>query len=147
MADSDGEEPEESEESEPEDPNDPAVRLREAREAVRQGRVEDARVALAAVAEDEADLAGERANLSAGLVFLEAVIGDEPAAAALLATARRQFLEGEMDAALQSVIESARLDRGFGDGLARRAMRLAQGTLGDTDMVDEYRRQLATLLY
>ena len=49
--------------------------------------------------------------------------------------------------AMQAIVESARIDRSYAVGLARRAMRLCQGLLGDAEEVEEYRRQLATALY
>ena len=56
--------------------------------------------------------------------------------------------EGDYDAAMAAVLESATLDRDFQDGLARKAMLLCFAVVGEDDeRLDGYRRQLATLLY
>jgi putative thioredoxin len=128
------------------DPNSPEARLGAARQAAIAGDVAGVREALAGFPEESA-LVGDRENLLGGLAFLEAEWGREGDAATQLHTARDHFLSGRWDDALRAIVESARADRTYGGGLARQAMLLLQGTLGPTESVDEFRRQLATLLY
>jgi putative thioredoxin len=128
------------------DPNSPEARLGAARQAAIAGDVAGVRAALAGFPEESA-LVGDRDNLLGGLAFLEADWSREGEAATQLHTARERFLSGRWDDALRAIVESARADRAYGGGLARQAMLLVQGTLGPTESVDEFRRQLATLLY
>ena len=85
--------------------------------------------------------------LVGGLEFLAAELAGDGEAARRLAEARVHFLAGRWEDALRAIVDSAQADRGYGGGLARKAMLLVQGTLGSTDAVDEYRRRLATVLY
>ena len=69
-------------------------------------------------------------------------------AARHLVEARRLFLARDYDAAMSAVLQSATIDRDFGDGLARKAMLVCFAVVGEEDeRLDAYRRQLATLLY
>ena len=140
-----GIQPAAGDESEP-DPDSAERRIGRARSAAADGDVEAARSALAGFPE-ESDLFPEQENIAAGLTFLESELPDSPEAAALLARARGHYLAGRWQDALEAIVASAAEDRDYADGLARSAMRLCQGTLGESDLVDEYRRRLATLLY
>lgn len=120
--------------------------LAAAAEAARRGDVPGAREALTGFP-DESNRTQERDNLDTGLEFLLAEIPTEAAAGRLLEEARRSFLEARYEPALAGIVDSAREDRAFGEGLARRGMLLCQGVIDDIDLVDGYRRQLATLLY
>jgi putative thioredoxin len=120
--------------------------LRAARAAAQAGDAAAARDALAGFPDESLRL-GDHDNLLAGLAFLEAEIPSGAPAADLLLTARGEFLAGRMEPALVSIVESARVDKSFGAGLARQAMRLCQGMVDESETVDVYRRQLATLLY
>ncbi len=129
-------------------PDSPAVRLRAARAAVAAGDVEIAREALTGFPEEDARNV-ERTNILSGLAFLEAELDGPLPAARHLRQAREHFLAGRWENALEAIVESAAADRTYGDGLARKAMLLMQGSLDATDVgvVDDYRRRLATLLY
>jgi len=120
--------------------------LAAASEAARRGDSAASREALSGFPE-ESTRARERENLEHGLEFLTTVIPTDVAAGRLLADAREAFLAGRYAEALAGIVESAREDRSFGEGLARRAMLLCQGVVQDAEMVDLHRRQLATLLY
>ncbi|MEZ5963626.1 MAG: tetratricopeptide repeat protein [Planctomycetota bacterium] len=136
------------EDAAPEDPDAPAARLARAVAAARVGDVAAAESALDGFpVEDE--LAATADRVRDGLAWFGAELGaaDSPAAAHL-ASAREQFLAGRAREALDSLLESVTLDRGFADGLARKAMLLVFAVLGeDHDVSDEYRRRLTTLLY
>ena len=128
------------------DPDSAEGRLRRARQSAADGDVEGARTALEGFPE-ESELLPEQENMAAGLAFLEAELPSSPEASAQLSRAREHFLAGRWQEALEAVVASAAEDRDYADGLARNAMRLFQGTLGESELVDEYRRRLATLLY
>ena len=57
------------------------------------------------------------------------------------------YVPGAFEACLSEILASAEADKSYGGGLCRVAMLLCQGTLGDIEPVEEYRRRLATLLY
>lgn len=120
--------------------------LAAASEAARGGDVTAALAALAGFPEDSTRVQ-ERENLERGLVFLSAEIPPEATAGRLLEAARQSFLQARYEEALLAIVDSAREDRAFGDGLARRGMLLCQGVVSDAELVETYRRQLATLLY
>ena len=127
------------------EPSDVAA-IREARDAVRAGETERARGLLESIPEDS-ERAVDRDNLAIGLDLLDAELDASHPAGAQLTAARDAFLAGRFAEAMQAIVASARIDRSYADGLARRAMRLCQGLLGDAEEVEEYRRQLATALY
>ena len=120
--------------------------LNAAREAALSGDAAASREALSGFPEESTRIQ-ERENLENGLEFLCAVISTDTSAGRLLSEARDAFLAGRYPEALAGIVDSAREDRAFGDGLARRAMLLCQGVVRDADLVDAHRRQLATLLY
>jgi putative thioredoxin len=128
-------------------PDSPAGRLTSAIAAAKRGDAAGARAALEGFpAEDErADVAD---RLRDGLAWFDPAPLPQDPAAAPLARGRQQFLAGQVQPALESLLESVTLDRTFADGLARRAMLLSFVVLGeDHDVSDEYRRRLTTLLY
>lgn len=120
--------------------------LAAARESARSGDVPAARAALAGFPEESTRLQ-ERENLESGLAFLSAEIPSESTAGRLLEQARESFLQARYEQALAGIVDAAREDRSFGGGLARQGMLLCQGVVDDAELVDTYRRQLATLLY
>lgn len=130
------------------DENGPDARLERARLAASRGDVAQVEEALSGIPEEEPQFAaGER--LRAGLAWFDpALESAQGAAAEHLAEARRLFLARDYDAAMSAVLESATIDRDFGDGLARRAMLICFAVVGEEDeRLDAYRRRLATLLY
>ena len=130
------------------DANGPDARLERARLAASQGDVAQVEEALSGIPEEEPQFAaGER--LRAGLAWFEpAMDAAQGEAARHLVEARRLFLARDYDAARSAVLQSATIDRDFGDGLARKAMLVCFAVVGEEDeRLDAYRRQLATLLY
>ncbi|MHC4515783.1 MAG: tetratricopeptide repeat protein [Planctomycetota bacterium] len=109
---------------------------------------EGAREALAALPEDH-ELLADSKHLVTGLDFLEAELpAAGPEAATCLRAARERLLAGDLEAALKGILDSAAADRGYGHGLASKAMLLCQALHGaEHDLVETYRRRLATLLY
>ena len=62
--------------------------------------------------------------------------------------ARTALVGGDLEGALGGLLEAVALDKGFRDGLARKAMLACFVTVGEEhEMLDDYRRRLATLLY
>ena len=57
------------------------------------------------------------------------------------------LLAGEPEAALQQFLEMLRLDRGFDDGLPRKALIDAFNIIEDADLVGTYRRKMSSLLF
>ncbi|HLU40458.1 MAG TPA: tetratricopeptide repeat protein [Planctomycetota bacterium] len=131
----------------PPDPNSPAGRFARAVEAARKGDAATARAALTDFPiEDE--LAGPADRLRDGLEWLENRDLPSGPAGDSIREAREHFLAGRIPDALEALLRSVEIDRGFADGLARRAMLLCFAVLGeDHDVSDEYRRRLTTLLY
>lgn len=132
----------------PVDPNAPAARLERARRAFAHGDVEALRSALAGFP-DEDDRAAAAKRLEAGMDFLVAPLaaGGPPAERAL-AAAREALQGGDIEATLAGLLEAVALDKGFRGGLARKAMLACFAMVGEEhEMLDDYRRRLATLLY
>lgn len=135
-------------ETPPVDPNSPGQRLARALDAVVGGDTATAEQELAGIGEGDegSDIAG---RVRGGLDWLEPGPGDgsEPAVAALR-EARSQFLAGHIEAALDALLDSARLDRAAANGMARRAMLVCFAVIGeDEEISDDYRRRLTTVLY
>jgi putative thioredoxin len=130
------------------DPDSPAGRLQKALAAAAAGDAGAARAALEGFPEED-ERFDRVANLRAGLGFLEQPLAAQaPGAAGALAAARAAFLARDYETAMERALDAARIDRDFGDGLARRAMVLCFLVLGEDDeRCDQYRRRLATLLY
>jgi putative thioredoxin len=158
----------------PADPHQEVVRLRHAAQAEPERHELKLDLALAllatgANAEAEslldalpADLAADdrvlRARARLGFV---AVAGDapprEPLAAAIVADpgdlrARyllgvRLILEGQAREGFEQLLAMLRLDRRFEDGLPRKAMLEAFKVVDDPDLVGEFRRKMASLLF
>ena len=130
------------------DPDSPEARIERARMAASLGNAADVEDALAGIPEeDEQFAAGQR--LQAGLAWFAPELENvQQEAAQHLVQARRQFLAKDYVAAMDSVLESATVDRDFQDGLARKAMLVCFAVVGEDDeRLDAYRRRLATLLY
>jgi putative thioredoxin len=132
----------------PVDPNSPAARYERAVAAARTGDAAAARALLAGIAEeDELHAAGQR--LSSGLLLFEAALAAEgPPAEAALARARQRVLAQDLPGAMEAALESVAADRTFRNGMARHAMLLCFALVGEAaEVLDDYRRRLATLLY
>jgi putative thioredoxin len=132
----------------PVDPNAPAARLERARRAFAIGDVEALRSALAGFPEED-DLAGSAKRLESGADFLAAPLADGgPPAERALATARAALQAGDVEATLAGLLEAVALDKAFRGGLARKALLACFVMVGEEhEMLDDYRRRLATLLY
>jgi putative thioredoxin len=132
----------------PVDPNAPAARLERARRAFAAGDASALRSALAGFPEED-ERAASASRLAAGADFLDAALspGGAPVERTL-AAARGLLRGGDVPAALAALLDAVALDRGFGAGLARRAMLACFVLVGEEhEMLDDYRRRLATLLY
>ncbi len=138
----------ESESESESEPEGPAALIVAARRSAAAGDVAGARDALAGIPEDH-ELWPERSRLAAGLEFLEADLpASGPPAAKWLRQAREGLLAGDLEEALRRLLDSAAADRNYGDGLVPKGMLLCQALHGaDHELVDSYRRRLATLLY
>ncbi|MCR9243561.1 MAG: tetratricopeptide repeat protein [bacterium] len=142
--------PAEVKEAEPEvDPDSPAARVDRAIAAARAGQVAEVREVLADFPEEEEQLFDQAERLLTGLEWLEAELspGGEDAEQALVG-ARELFGAGAYEPAMDKILEAVTADKTFRSGLARKAMLLCFAAVGEEDEVlDAYRRRLATLLY
>jgi putative thioredoxin len=132
----------------PVDPNSPPARMERAREAFATGDVAGLRDALAGIPEeDERFVSAQR--LLGGADWLEASLSPSgPEAEQQLAAARAALAEAEIPATLDALLASVAADKGHRQGLARKAMLACFVLVGEDDeMLDDYRRRLATLLY
>jgi len=59
----------------------------------------------------------------------------------------RMLVGGESEAALGQFLEMLRSDRGYSDGLPRKALLEAFAVIDDPDLVGRFRRQMASLLF
>ncbi|MCI1710126.1 MAG: thioredoxin [Chiayiivirga sp.] len=105
--------------------------------------------------------ADDRAKGARAALGFAALLKDAPSPAALearLATDARdlrarhllgahRLVAGEAEAALEQFLEMLRLDKGFDDGLPRKALIDAFNALDDADLVGRYRRRMASLLF
>ena len=80
--------------------------------------------------------------------MLEAAITSDPAdlRARHLLGARR-IVDGDPAAGLEQLLEMLRRDRGYQDGLPRKALIEAFRVVDDEDLVGRYRRKMASLLF
>jgi len=133
---------------EPVDPNSPAARYQSALAAARTGDAAAARSLLEAIPEEH-DLYAAGQRLLGGLQLFDATLrSDGPPAEAALAAARQQVLAQDLPGAMDQVLASVAADRTFRAGLARQAMLLCFALVGEeAEVLDDYRRRLATLLY
>lgn len=130
------------------DPNSPAGRIDRALAAVSAGDVAEAKNALDGFPEEEPQF-DQAQRIQGGLEWLGAELADAgvPAEVAL-AKARHEFLDGNPAGAMDEILASVAADRGHRGGLARKAMLLCFTVIGEEDeLLDDYRRRLATLLY
>lgn len=131
------------------DPDSPEARMTAARRAVASGDAAAARASLAGIPE-ESDLRGEADRIEQGLDFLEATVeaSDAQPAAAPVTEAQQALRAGQVDVAMEALLRSVELDKGYRDGVARKGMLLCFALLGeDNEACDGFRRRLATLLY
>lgn len=129
-------------------PDSPEGRWLAALAAAKRGDVAAARAALQAIPEDDERFArGER--LGSVLEFLEAPLATSAAGAeGLLAAARAKLLAGDYEPAMEQILAAVAQDKGFRAGLPRKAMLLCFLLVGEEqEVLDDYRRRLATLLY
>ncbi|WP_132999622.1 thioredoxin [Luteimonas arsenica] len=166
--------PEEPEaEAAPADPHAEVQRLRGEAEAApdNDGLKLDLAVALLATgATDEASrlldalpanlATDDRALRARAALGFAALLGDAPQAAALEAAiaadpgdlrarhllGARHMVEGRHEAALEQFMEMLRRDRGFEDGLPRKALIEAFRVIDDAALVSRFRRQMSSLL-
>jgi putative thioredoxin len=129
------------------DPNSPKARFERALEAARNGDAAVARRELDRFPEED-ELADRAQRLGDGLVFLEASLASGPGVPGLLAHARAMLTAGDVEGAMEQILEAVATDKSFGGGLPRKAMLLCFQLVGEDDeRLDDYRRRLATLLY
>jgi len=130
------------------DPDSPAGRWQTALGAAAAGDVAAARAAVEGFPEED-ERFDQVQRLLAALPWLELTeaAAGKPADAALVA-ARAAFLAGDLDAAMNSLLESVGVDKNHREGLARKAMLLCFLVVGEDDeRLDAVRRRLATMLY
>ena len=130
------------------DPSSPAARLDRARAAATSGDAAGVRDALNGFPEED-ERVDTAQRLLSGIEWLEAKLdaNGQPAERAL-AAARDRLRARDARGAMDQVLESVVADKGFRSGLARKAMLLCFAVVGEEDeLLDDYRRRLATLLY
>ena len=130
------------------DPNSPEGLLDQAKRALSKGDAAMARTALGNIPPDSAvDDAKER--LQDALPWFDTEVANDPSEAAkALLEARDHLKAGGLDAAMEAILRSVAADRGYQDGLARKAMLLCLELHdGDEESAESYRRRLATALY
>ena len=140
-------------------PEDDSLRLDLALALLRTGAVAEAETLLDALpanlAQDDRALRG-RARLGFAALLrdappreiLQAAIAADPGdlhARHLLGA--RELVDGDAAAGMDQFLEILRRDRGWNDGLARRALIDAFRIVGDEDLVARYRRRLSSLLF
>lgn len=132
----------------PVDPNSPGERLQRARVAASRGDVAGVRSAIEGFPEEAAEVDSAQ-RIGAGMEWLEAaLVPTGPAAEQQLLLARQQFLASDLEGAMDALLASVAADKGCRSGLARKAMLLCFALFGeDSEVIDDYRRRLATLLY
>lgn len=130
-----------------EDPDSPKARLGRALLAARSGDATAVRRELERFPEED-ELADRAQRLTDVVAFLDAPLADDKGAAGMMAAARRALLAGDLEAAMEGILEAVAADKAFGGGLPRKAMLLCFLLVGEDDeRLDDYRRRLATLLY
>jgi putative thioredoxin len=130
------------------DPQSPVARFGRALEFARRGDAASARRELDTFPDD--DVLFERVGrLGDALAFLETALpATAPGPGAILLRARELLVAGEIESAMEQILESVAVDKAFAGGLARKGMLLCFQLFGeDEELVDDYRRRLATLLY
>jgi putative thioredoxin len=132
----------------PVDPNSPAARLERARQAMAKGDAAALRDAVAGFPEED-ERVGVAQRLLGGADWLEARLdGNGSPAERLLAAARQRLVAKDVRGSLDQLLESVAADKNCRAGLARKAMLACFVVVGEEDeMLDDYRRRLATLLY
>jgi putative thioredoxin len=130
------------------DPMSPDGRLQRALAAVAAADAAAARAALQGFPEDDERIDRVR-RIEDGLAFLEAKFDPSAGGAeGALSRARDAFRHRAYEAAMESVLEAVAADRDLRGGLPRRAMLLCFFAVGEeSELLDGYRRRLATLLY
>lgn len=144
-----GVEPVAPEPEEPVDPDSAESRLQAALRAVAAGDVARSTERLEGIPEEHEAYARAR-RIVDGLEFLSAPTGSDHPADVPITTARARFAAGDHAAAVESLFDSIGIAKGHRDGLARRAAVLCLELLterGQEDLVIEYRRRLANLLF
>lgn len=130
-----------------EDPASPKARMARALLAARGGDAAAARRELERFPEED-ELAGPAQRLADVVAFLDAPLAEGKGASGVLAEARRALLAGDLEGAMERILEAVAVDKAFGGGMPRKAMLLCFLLVGEDDeRLDDYRRRLATLLY
>lgn len=145
----------ESDEAAPADPDSPAERLRAGLAAAMRGDPGAARERLEGIGEEEAEHS-RAARILDGLAIWEELppAGESPGSV----EARRHLGDGvealqggDLDGAVERLLDSMAADKAFGGGLARRAAVLAFELMalepGGDERAGAYRRRMATLLF
>ena len=142
-----------------ETPNQESIKLDLALALARTGEVDEAGQLLDALPANLA--ADDRAKSTRAALAFAALLKDAPAPAELerrvaadprdlrarhLLGAHR-LVAGNAEAALEQFLEMLRLDKGFDEGLPRKAMIDAFNTIDDADLVGRYRRKMSSLLF
>jgi putative thioredoxin len=132
----------------PVDPNSPAARFERGREAMARGDAAAVRAALTDFPEEDERLVAAQRLLD-GAEWLETKLDPNGAPAErLLAGARQRLVAKDARGALDQLLESVATDKSLRGGLARKAMLACFVVVGEQEEVlDDYRRRLATLLY
>ncbi len=132
-------------------PAEPEKPLDVARHALMDGQWQAAKEALASIPEEDDAIAAAKRMLDGFEVFESSIDAAESSAADSVARGRDLFLGKQYVAAVEAWIESIEQDRGWRNGLARRAAVMAFEVLGvndaGRDVVREMRARMATLLY
>lgn len=130
-----------------EDPNSPKARMERALLAVRHGDAAAVRSELERFPEED-EQADRAQRLVDASVFLDAQLTTAQGASGLLLSARQSLLAGDVEGAMERILDAVAADKAYGGGLPRKAMLLCFALIGEDDeRLDEYRRRLATLLY
>lgn len=132
----------------PVDPSSPAARFDRARQAAGRGDAAAVREALADFPEED-ERVGAAQRLLDGAEWLAAKLdANGPPAERALAAAQQRLAAQDVRGAMDQLIESVTADKAHRGGLARKAMLACFVVVGEQEEVlDDYRRRLATLLY
>jgi putative thioredoxin len=129
-------------------PDSPEGKLALAKAKLREGDAAAARAALESIPL-ESEVEDSRQRLLAGLDWFSADLdADASPAAKQLVEARRMFLAGKVEAAIEALLSSVEAARELHSGLARKAFLLClEVEKIDEDQAESWRRRLATALY
>ncbi len=140
--------PEEAPPAKAVDPASPGARLERAKAGVAAFDVARVKAEIAGFPEEAPEFDVVQ-RITSGLEWLEAKLDPKGALAeSALCSARDSFRAGDVVRAMDRILESVAADKGFRGGMARKAMLLCFVMVGEgEEVLDDYRRRLATLLY